>query len=149
MKKKVSLKSDEPNSKYLKKSIFWDQIWHNLGLNHRHAWARTGKHTTKLLSRNYFHIKNISRQFHQNLMNIRYYKLFILDLILQNAPTTFALFAIFLRNSRRIEDHKNLHFPHHKVITYQCLVWKLLFFGHFWPNLVKRDSFEKSGSVTF
>ena len=47
-RKNLSSKSNEPNWIYHKNSIFWDQIWSNLGLNDGHARARTGKHVTKL-----------------------------------------------------------------------------------------------------
>ena len=50
---KVSSKSDEPNSRYAENSIFWDQIWPNLGLNDGHAQARMGEHVTKLISLHY------------------------------------------------------------------------------------------------
>ena len=39
---KVSSKSDEPNSRYIEKGIFWDQKLPNLGLNDGHARARMG-----------------------------------------------------------------------------------------------------------
>ena len=58
------LKSDEPNSRYIGKGIFWDQIWPNLGLNDGHAWARMGEHVTKLISLHSFHTKTISTKFH-------------------------------------------------------------------------------------
>ena len=66
---KVSSKSDEPNSRYIEKGIFWDQKWHNLGLNDGHARARMGKHVTKLISIHYLYTKKISSKFHQNLKN--------------------------------------------------------------------------------
>ena len=45
------------------------KIWHNLGLEDLHAWARLGKHVTKLISFHSLYTKNISSKFHQNLMN--------------------------------------------------------------------------------
>ena len=66
---KVSSKSDEPNSRYIEKGIFWDQKWPNLGLNDGHARARMGEHVTKLITLHSFHTKNISSKFHRNLMN--------------------------------------------------------------------------------
>ena len=53
----------------LKNSIFWDQIWPNLGLNDGHAWAKTVQHITKLINLNTFHIKNIPSKFLRNLMS--------------------------------------------------------------------------------
>ena len=47
---------------------FSDQKRLNLSLSNGHAWARMGEHVTKLFSINYFHTKNISRKFHQNLI---------------------------------------------------------------------------------
>ena len=76
---KFSLKSDEPNSRYIEKGIFWDQIWPNLGLNDGHAWRRMGEHVTKLISIHSFNSKNISSKFHQNLMNQNQYNVDILD----------------------------------------------------------------------
>ena len=66
----VSLKSDDSHVIYLKNSIFWDQIWPNLGQKHGHAQARMGKLVMKLISLNSFHIKNISWKFHRNLKNL-------------------------------------------------------------------------------
>ena len=66
---KVSSKSDEPNSRYIEKCIFWDQKWPNLGLNDGHAQARMGEHVPKLITLHSSHTKNISSKFHQNLMN--------------------------------------------------------------------------------
>ena len=66
---KVSSKSDEPNLRYLKNDIFWDQIWPNLGPNHGHARARMGKRVIKLISRNSFDTNIISLRFYRNLMN--------------------------------------------------------------------------------
>ena len=66
----VSLKSDDSHVRYLKNSIFWDQIWPNLGQKHGHAQARMGKLVMKLISLNSFHTKNISWKFHRNLMNL-------------------------------------------------------------------------------
>ena len=62
-------KSNEPNLKYIENCIFWDEILPNLGLNDGHARARMGEHVTKLITLHYFHTKNISSKFHQNLMN--------------------------------------------------------------------------------
>ena len=66
---KVSSKSDEPNSRYIEKGIFWDQIRPNLGLNDGHAQARMGEHVTKLVSLHSLYTKNLSSKFHQNPMN--------------------------------------------------------------------------------
>ena len=66
---KISSKSDEPNSRYIEKGIFWDQKWPNLGLNDGHARARMGEHVTKLVSLHSLYTKNISSKFHRNLMN--------------------------------------------------------------------------------
>ena len=66
---KVSSKSDEPNSRYIEKGIFWDQTWPNLGLNDGHTRARIGEHVTKLISLHSLYTKNLSSKFHQNLMN--------------------------------------------------------------------------------
>lgn len=41
----------------------------NLGINEGHARAKMGQHVTKLPSLNTFHTKNISKKFHQNLIN--------------------------------------------------------------------------------
>ena len=66
---KVSSKSDEPNSRYIEKGIFWDQKWSNFGLNNGHARARMGEYVTKLISIHSLYTKNISSKFHRNLMN--------------------------------------------------------------------------------
>ena len=68
-------------SKYAYNDISYHNIWRNLifhgfshqkrpnlGLSNGHAWARMGEHVTKIFSINYFHTKNISRKFHQNLI---------------------------------------------------------------------------------
>ena len=55
--------------KTVDKGIFWDQKWHDLGLNDRHARARMGEHVTKLSSVNSFHTMNISTKFNRNLMS--------------------------------------------------------------------------------
>ena len=66
---KKSKKTNDPNSRYIEKGIFWDQKWPNLGPNDGHAWARMGELLTKLISLHSFHTKNISSKFHRNLMN--------------------------------------------------------------------------------
>ena len=72
---KVSSKSNQRNSRYIEKGIFWDQKWPNLGLNDGHAWARMGEHVTKLISLHSLYTKNISSKFRRNLMKRNRYML--------------------------------------------------------------------------
>ena len=52
------------NRDNIDKGILWEQKWPNDG----HARARMGEHVTKLISHHSFHTKNISSEFHRNLM---------------------------------------------------------------------------------